>query len=136
MAKKKAKKKELKKKDAKKKANKKELKKKNAKKKANKKENQKKDAKKKKSKKKDSKKRLKQGPPISTAAVKPPFSAPVKPPVLESKFTDHSSNYKVSDAVKKLRSLKNTEELLAFTKGEKRLTITRILPGAMRRKKK
>ena len=118
MAKKKANKKESKKKDAKKKANIKE----------NKKKLKKKEAKKKKSKKKNLKKKLKQVQPVSTAVVQP--KAP------ENKFTDHSSNYKVTDAIKKLRSLKNYEELLAFTKGEKRLTITRILPAALRRKKK
>ncbi|MCK5135181.1 MAG: hypothetical protein KAR19_05280 [Bacteroidales bacterium] len=119
MAKKKANKKELKKKDAKKKANKKELKKKYTK---------KKDAKKKKSKKKNSKKKLKKVQPLSGATLQPKAQ--------ENEFTDHSSNYKVLDAVKKLRSLKNPEELLAFTKGEKRLTIKKVIPAAMKRLKK
>ncbi len=108
MAKKKSKKKDEKKKVGKKKLLKlKLLKKKNSKKKDSKKKNsKKKDSKKKNSKKKDSKKKA-----------------------------DHSSNYNAPLAVKKLRTLKTKEELLAFTKGEKRLTVTKVIPAAMKRLK-
>ncbi len=136
MAKKKATKKEPKKKVAKKKATKKELKKKEAKKKVTRKELKKKEAKKKKSKKKSSKKKLKQVQPSSGAAVKPSSAAAVKPKAPASKITDHSSSYKVTDAIKKLRSLKTPEELLAFTKGEKRLTVKKVIPAAMKRLKR
>ena len=51
------------------------------------------------------------------------------------KTADHSSNYNAPLAVKKLRTLKTKEELLAFTKGEKRLTVTKVIPAAMKRLK-
>ena len=46
---------------------------------------------------------------------------------------DHSSNYKVSDAVKKLRTIKSREELLEFVKGETRVTITKLIPARLNR---
>ena len=49
---------------------------------------------------------------------------------------DNSSNYNVQEAIKKLKAIKSTEELLAFTNGEKRLTITKAIPVAMGRLKK
>ena len=52
-------------------------------------------------------------------------------PVL--RFTDHSSNYNVKEAVKVLRTLKSQEEIDVFTKGEKRITINRAIPAARRR---
>ena len=76
-----------------------------------KKDSKKKDSKKKDSKKKDSKKKD------------------------SKKKTDHSSNYNAPLAVKKLRTLKTKEELLSFTKGEKRLTVTKVIPAAMKRLK-
>ena len=51
------------------------------------------------------------------------------------KKADHSSNYNAPLAVKKLRTLKTKEKLLAFTKGEKRLTVTKVIPAAMKRLK-
>ena len=51
------------------------------------------------------------------------------------KTADHSSNYNAPLAVKKLRTLKTKEELLSFTKGEKRLTVTKVIPAAMKRLK-
>ena len=39
------------------------------------------------------------------------------------------------DAIKKLRTLKSKDELLSFTKGEKRLTVTKVIPAAMNRLK-
>ena len=71
----------------------------------------KKDSKKKDSKKKDSKKKN------------------------SKKTADHSSNYNAPLAVKKLRTLKTKEELLSFTKGEKRLTVKKVIPAAMKRLK-
>jgi hypothetical protein len=51
------------------------------------------------------------------------------------KKADHSSNYNVRLALKKIRTLKTKEELLQFTEGEKRLTITKIIPVAIKRLK-
>lgn len=48
-------------------------------------------------------------------------------------FIDHSSNYNVDDAVKKLRSLKNAKQVSLFTKDEKRVTITRVIQGVINR---
>ena len=76
-----------------------------------KKDSKKKDSKKKDSKKKDSKKKN------------------------SKKTADHSSNYNAPLAVKKLRTLKTKEELLSFTKGEKRLTVKKVIPAAMKRLK-
>ena len=52
---------------------------------------------------------------------------------VKNTFTDHSSNYNVDDAVKKLRSLKNIDQVNAFTKGEKRVTVKRAIKSAMNR---
>lgn len=163
MAKKKSKKKAAKKKDSKKKkalkkraAKKKALKKKNAKKKkalkkhagkksAIKKGNKKKAAKKQKASKKSIGKEL--ATPIAVLPEKPVDetakpeteklnvkSGPkAKSQATTTNFTDHSSNYNVGEAVKILRSLKNSKEVDIFTKGEKRLTITRVIPGVKRR---
>ena len=54
---------------------------------------------------------------------------------VSKKKADHSSNYNAPLAVKKLRTLKTKEELLSFTKGEKRLTVTKVIPAAMKRLK-
>ena len=51
------------------------------------------------------------------------------------KQADHSSNYNAPLAVKKLRTLKSKEELISFTKGEKRLTVSKVIPAAMKRLK-
>ena len=48
---------------------------------------------------------------------------------------DHSSNYKVFEAIAKIRAIKNRDELLAFIKGEKRLTITKVIPAALNKLK-
>ncbi len=115
MAKKKTKKKSLKKKDAKKKKKdkgKKEEKKKSLKKK----DLKKKDKKKKQGRKKDRSKKTKEIPAMSSSPA----------------FDDHSSNYNVRDALKKLRSLERLEEVQAFTRGEERRTLTRAIPGVMR----
>ena len=114
MAKKKSKKKEDKKKDSKKKK----LLKLKLKK--------KKDAKKKVAKKKDAKKKV---------AKKPAPVAAVAPKAPQPKNEDHSSNYNVKESVAKLRSFKTREEILAFTKGEKRITVTRVIPAALNRLK-
>ena len=80
--------------------------------------------------------------PIPPVAVQPKTpvakpKAPVvkpKPPVINN--GDHSSNYNVMDAIKKLKSIKSTGELLAFTNREKRLTITKAIPAAKARLEK
>lgn len=56
----------------------------------------------------------------------------VKPPVSKPAANiDHSSNYNVKDAVAKIRLLKTKEEVLSFTMGEKRVTVTRVLTAAV-----
>lgn len=148
------KKKDGKKKDGKKKILKLKLrKKKDSKKKdSKKKDSKKKESKKKDSKKKDSKKKAKAKPEVVQVARKnkippaivvsrsapktSPKASPKAPPKAPPKAAaknpviknvDHSSNYNVQEAVKKLKAIKSTEELLAFTNGEKRLTITRAI---------
>ena len=120
MAKKKSKKKEDKKKEGKKKLLKLKLK-------------------KKKEKKKKEKKKKKPGKKLPLAKVQPeirstsaPKAAPNKPIAIK---TDHSSNYNAKEAVKKLRTFKTKDELLSFTKGEKRLTVKKVIPAAMKRLK-
>jgi hypothetical protein len=153
MAKKKSKKKDNKKKDSKKKILKLKLRKKkdNKKKDKKKKDARKKDVKKKDLKKKEAKKEPKAKPavvqveekkPVPPAAVAPktPVAKPkapvVKPKTPEIKNVDHSSNYNVLEAIKKLKAIKSTEELLAFTNGEKRQTITKAIPAAKARLEK
>jgi hypothetical protein len=94
----------------------------------------KKDIKKKKVlKKKDSKKKLKKkaakNKELKNQALKKK-SQPEKGPDV---FSDHSSNYNVRNALAKLRSLRSPEEVNAFTKGEKRLSVTRAIPPMLRR---
>ncbi|TFH23416.1 MAG: hypothetical protein E4H10_12180 [Bacteroidia bacterium] len=60
----------------------------------------------------------------------------VQPETPEIKNVDHSSNYNVLEANKKLKAIKSTEELLAFTNGEKRQTITKTIPAAKARLEK
>jgi hypothetical protein len=125
MAKKKAKKKDIKKKDLKKKdkkkksQKKKDLKKKDLKKKLGKKKSKKKDSIKKTSKKKISQSKESVVKKTETAA---------SPIVLN----DHSSNYNVREANKMLRALKSPEEIRAFTKGETRLTVNRVVTAVLR----
>jgi hypothetical protein len=141
MAKKKSNKKDNKKKDGKKKIlklklrKKKDNKKKESKKKdAKKKESKKKESKKKDTKKKDTKKKPKAKPAVVEIAEKKPLvPAAVQPKTPVIKHVDHSSNYNVTEAIKKLKSIKSTEELLAFTHGEKRITITKAIPAAKQR---
>lgn len=128
MAKKKSKKKSDKKKDIKKK---KLLKLKLKKKKAAKKKDTKKKNTKKKPKVTGSSEKLVVEKPASVEKTKPK----VQPKVPIIKTADHSSNYNVANAIKKLRSLKTRDALLSFTKGEKRLTITKVIPAAMNRLK-
>ena len=115
-----ARKKGKKKKDVKKKDIKKELKKKKSK---------KKETKKKKLKKKTIKKDAKKKSKILKAKV----VKADKPKKQAISYTDHSSNYNVREAVKKLRSLTSPEQVQIFTKGEERLTVTRSIPAVMKR---
>ena len=50
---------------------------------------------------------------------------------VKNTFSDHSSNYNVDDAVNKLRTLKNSDQVTKFTKGEKRITVTRAIKGVL-----
>ena len=132
MAKKKSKKKDNKKKDNKKKVLKLKLK--------NKKETKKKEAKKKEAKKKDKKKKEKK----KKSPKKKPSNVNLiteKPSLVKARLKDtpviknedHSSNYNAKDALLKLRSLKSRDEITAFTKGEKRITVTKAMPVAFNR---
>ena len=133
MAKKKSKKKESKKEIQKKKLKKKALKKKALKKK----EAKKKAAKKKEAKKKDSKKKALMKIPVQKQAKQIPAAKPsAKPITPRAKNVDLSSNHKVPDAIKRLKLLKSVDELLAFTKGEKRITVKKVIPVAKKRLEK
>ena len=70
---------------------------------------------------------LKEAPTKSVSKLVP------KPKVAIKQTVDQSSNYNVQDAIAKLRALKTKEELLAFVKGEKRVTVTRVIPAALNR---
>jgi hypothetical protein len=136
MAKKKSRKKEDKKKKEKKKLLKlKLIKKKDSKKKGSK----KKGSKKKDSKKKDIKKKdIKIKVPVKKESVKEETVKKIvstQPEVPSIKNKDHSSNYNVKESIAKLRSLKSREEILAFTKGEKRVSVTKVIPAALNRMK-
>ncbi len=160
-SKKEANKKDKKKKDkksilAKLKVGKKKDKKKKDKKDKKKKDAKKKDSKKKESKKKSAKKKKDNPAPLPAAAIeskpvvktvrKPrpatkriPAPKPKPKPTPKSKAAtgavDHSSNYKVFEAIAKIRAIKNRDELLAFIKGEKRVTITKVIPAALNKLK-
>ena len=116
------------------------LKKKHAKKKeAKKKDSKKKDTKKKDSKKKEKKKKVgkKKGPkkPLKAELIidKPVEVIPVPMDPPADVVVEYSSDYNVADAVKKLRTLKTKDELLQFIKGEKRITVTKVVPAALNR---
>ena len=133
MAKKKSKKKDNKKKDIKKKLKKKVSKKKDLKKKYSKKKSTKKKDPKKKDPKKKEDKKISEGKPDEQI----PISVTVDQPKAKSPIvSDHSSNYNVSNAVKKLRSLKSVDKVLLFTKGDKRLTVTNAILATKNRLKK
>jgi hypothetical protein len=125
MAKKKAKKKSLKKKDLKKKDKKKKVLKKE---KPSKKDRRKKESKKKQEKKLKGKKVKSGKKPLEKPVTKTVASTPVK-----SEFSDHSSNYNVRDAVAKLRTLQDADHVKVFTKGEKRITVTKAIPPVLAR---
>ena len=96
----------------------------------------KKKSKKKDKKKKDSKKKLLKLKLIKKKASKKKASKKKDSKKKDSKKqADNSSNYNAPLAVKKLRTLKSKEELISFTKGKKRLTVTKIIPAAMKRLK-
>jgi hypothetical protein len=91
---------------------------------------------KKKSKKKDEKKKVGKKKLLKLKLLKKKNSKKKDSKKKDSKKkADHSSNYNAPLAVKKLRTLKTKEKLLAFTKGEKRLTVTKVIPAAMKRLK-
>lgn len=118
------------KKKGKKKGKKKDLKKKNLKKK----DISKKNSKKKKIKKESSKKKEPKNKVLKKKdkLPKPEKLSKEKPINTVSSFNDHSSNYNVRNAIIKLKSLQNSEQIRVFTKGEKRLTIIRAIPISLR----
>jgi len=124
MAKKKAKKKKLSKSKGKK-LSKKDLKKKDKKDKKDKKGKKKQEQAKKKKQDKALKKLRKSG--AKTPEVKS------GPDTAKTVFSERSANYNVRDAIGKLRSLKNTEDVNIFIKGEKRVTITKAVPAVLRK---
>ena len=74
--------------------------------------------------------------PAPKPVVKPapkPVAKPAPKPV--SKVVDHSSNHNVRDAIKKLRTLKSRDAVMAFIKGEKRVTVTKTIPNVLKRLK-
>ena len=97
--------------------------------------------KKKSGKKKGSKKELKKKKqaPVKAVAASPVKADPVKVESPGKKKAqavspaDQSSNYNVRDAVSKLKQLKGLEEVAAFTKGEKRVTVTRAIQAVKSR---
>ena len=137
MAKKKGKKKDSGKKDIKKKGKKKKLLKLKGKKKqeAKKQGIETKDKKKKKSQKKAPAKKLskKNISRKKDQAVKKSVEKVRKTVPPEGSFSDLSSNYNVRNALTILRTLKSPEEVQAFTRNEKRLTISRAVPGVLRK---
>ncbi|PID91419.1 MAG: hypothetical protein CSA96_08515 [Bacteroidetes bacterium] len=82
--------------------------------------------------------KLKREEPVSVAtpAVEPLLEQDaaalpaVEPLVLPS---DSSSDYNVKEALRRMRAIEEKEALLAFVKGEKRVTVTRAIPAAMNR---
>ncbi|RLD93123.1 MAG: hypothetical protein DRJ29_09745, partial [Bacteroidetes bacterium] len=64
-----------------------------------------------------------------------PASKPTPKPRPSAGQADHSSNYKVFEAIAKVRAIKNRDELLVFIKGEKRVTITKVIPAALNKLK-
>ena len=126
MAKKKNKKKEKKKKDPKKKN--KGLKGKGQKKK----ETKKKALKKKDSKKKKKKAAKKKSGQKKIQAVNTPAQRLEETTRAPDEHWDHSSNYNVREAIKKLRTLKSPEEVNHFTKGETRISVNRVVPAVLR----
>ena len=123
---------------------------------AAKKNSKKKDSKKKDSKKKDSKKKKasKKNKPVEKVVVEKPLRAkfaqqkvsapppkpapkPVPKPAAKTApgKVDHSTNYKIKEAIQRLRAIKNRDEFMVFVKGEKRITVTKVIPAALNRLK-
>jgi len=46
---------------------------------------------------------------------------------------DRSTNYKVQEAGMKLKAFNNRDELMSFVRGEKRVTVTKLIPAALNR---
>ena len=76
----------------------------------------------------------KAAPKTSAKSVKKTTS--VASPSATAKFNDSSAHHNVRIAIRKLRALKSLNEINAFVKGEKRVTITRIIPGVINRIKR
>jgi hypothetical protein len=139
MAKKKNKKKDSKKKDKKKKgAGKKGMKKKNKLKKKAKRKNTQKKVQKKKLKKQKAPTKVKVEQVVAANALlvtekEAPVEVqiPAEPVVIAS--VDRSSNYNTKEGLAILRSLTTIEDIESFTEGEKRVTITRAVPGIIKR---
>ena len=69
--------------------------------------------------------------PVKKATV--PAKKVVTPAKKVTTPADHSSNYNVREALKKLRTKKTREELLGFVKGETRVTVTKVIPARLNR---
>ena len=123
-------------------------KKKDSKKKKKKKDSKKKDSKKKKGKKKSAEKVHVEKPlrakfaqqkifvsdpkPVLKATTEPASKPPRRPTAGKA---DKSTNYNVKDAIAKLRAIKSRDELMVFIKGEKRVTITKVIPATLNKLK-
>ena len=74
--------------------------------------------------------------PATKAVAKPATKAVAKPAAAKSPATrkaDRSTNYKIKEAGIKLRAINNRDDLMAFVKGEKRVTVTKLIAAALNR---
>ena len=85
---------------------------------------------KKKNKKEGRKQEIQKQEPLA-ASTPPRASKPV--PKRTTPARDHSSNYNVREALKRLRSLKSAEQIRAFTRGEKRVTVRRAIAAVLKK---
>ena len=65
-----------------------------------------------------------------------PPAAPAPLPAVTQPVVDHSANYNAEDGVRRMRQLTSIDAVLSFTAGESRSTITRAIPGVLRRLEK
>ena len=102
--------------------------------------------KKKSAKKKEPAKKVSVSKPVPKPEAKIAASgAPVRKPVVKRSpapkaspvagKVDNSSKYNVKEAIAKLRAIKDKDELMAFIKGEKRVTVTKVIPAALNKLK-
>ena len=70
--------------------------------------------------------------PVLKATTEPASKPPRRPTAGKA---DKSTNYNVKDAIAKLRAIKSRDELMVFIKGEKRVTITKVIPATLNKLK-